>query len=875
MRPVRLIICGWGPYKEKQEIDFSGIDRRGLFLITGPTGAGKTTIFDAITYALYGTMSGGMREKGTVRSDFAAADIPTYVELVMTHGGREYTIYRNPEYLRPRKRLEGMTKEKEKAILTEPDGKKVEGGNEVTRRIWELLRLDYRQFKQLSMIAQGEFARLLTASPGEKTKIFREIFDTDLYDKMAASLKGKSAQLYRQVMECRHKMDEDIDLLSQDRLFTDEEAYLRWQELTSSESYYYDGLMEILENQIKESRKKRKENQKQFEKAEKQVQKYTKQAAQAEKVRSLFEKLEAEKVRSSKLKEKSSGIRQEEKLLQRQEAAEALRAEETQKQTVQSYTANLEKQLKEREDELRQLQKQKEDGMFLYENRQKLQNAYQLEQEASELRGKEKELLGNCEKQKEELCKLQKQYLRAEEAEEEAKRIYEQADRQYRHGIAGILGQELVQGMPCPVCGSLQHPLPAKREQDVPDEESVRELKAVFEQKQQKRIGLHGKTAACLSQTQELDRQYAEYSGKRAEVEKALQEEKSFFRDYIEKQDVETFQKQIREYEQVVTLLEEKGIVLGRQKEELEVQKQEVISLCAKWEQQLLEAGFSSEQDYREVLTDPESLRMLRESIQNFKQECHTNKEMLLHLEKETKGLKEENLQEIQEKLKESNVWKKRLLEEQMELGGQARRMEKCLGSLKEKQEQLSGLMQKYSLLKDLDDAANGNNKKRLVFEQYVLASYFEEILKAANVRLHLMSTGRYELRRMQQISDGRSKDNLEMEVMDYYTGKYRSVKTLSGGESFKASLALALGMSDVVQAGSGGIRVETLFIDEGFGSLDEESLNQACLTLQTLVERDRLIGIISHVPELAEKIENQIRIHKTNAGSSIEVMVS
>lgn len=875
MRPVRLIICGWGPYKEKQEIDFSGIDRRGLFLITGPTGAGKTTIFDAITYALYGTMSGGMREKGTVRSDFAAADIPTYVELVMTHGGREYTIYRNPEYLRPRKRLEGMTKEKEKAILTEPDGKKVEGGNEVTRRIWELLRLDYRQFKQLSMIAQGEFARLLTASPGEKTKIFREIFDTDLYDKMAASLKGKSAQIYRQVMECRHKMDEDIDLLSKDRLFTDEEAYLRWQELTSSESYYYDGLMEILENQLKESRKKRKENQKQFEKAEKQIQKYTKQAAQAEKVRSLFEKLEAERVRSSKLKEKSSEIRQDEKRLKRQEAAEALRAEETQKQTVQSYTANLEKQLKEREDEIRQLQKQKEDGKFLYENRQKLQNAYQLAQEASELRGKEKELLGSCEKQKEELCKLQKQYLCAEEAEEESKRIYEQADRQYRHGIAGILGQELVQGMPCPVCGSLQHPLPAKREQDVPDEESVREVKAVFEQKQQKRIELHGKTAACLSQTQELDRQYAEYSGKRAEAEKALQEEKSFFGDYMEKQDVETFQKQIREYEQVVTLLEEKGIVLGRQKEELEVQRQEVISLCAKWEQQLLEAGFSSEQDYREVLTDPESLRMLRESIQNYQQECHTNKEMLLHLEKETKGLKEENLQEIQEKLKESNVWKKKLLEEQMELGSQARRMEKCLGSLKEKQEQLSGLMQKYSLLKDLDDAANGNNKKRLVFEQYVLASYFEEILKAANIRLHLMSTGRYELRRMQQISDGRSKDNLEMEVMDYYTGKYRSVKTLSGGESFKASLALALGMSDVVQAGSGGIRVETLFIDEGFGSLDEESLNQACLTLQTLVERDRLIGIISHVPELAEKIENQIRIHKTNAGSSIEVMVS
>lgn len=875
MRPVRLIICGWGPYKEKQEIDFSGLDRRGLFLITGPTGAGKTTVFDAITYALYGNMSGGMREKSSVRSDFASADVPTYVELVMTHGGREYTIYRNPEYLRPRKRLEGMTKEKEKAVLTESDGKKVEGGNEVTRRIQELLRLDYRQFKQLSMIAQGEFARLLTASPGEKTKIFREIFDTDLYDKMAASLKGRSAQIYRQVMECRHKMDEDIDMLSRERLFMDEEAYARWQELTSSESYYYDGLMEILSHQLKKSREKRKENQKQFEKAEKQVQKYTGQAARAEKARSLFEKLEAEKARSSELKEKSLEIRQDEKKLQRQEAAEALRAEETHKQTVQSYTENLEKQLKEREEEICRLQKQKEEGKFLYENRQKLQNAYQLEQEVSAFLEKEKELQKVCEKQREELCKLQKQYLCAEEAEEEAKRIYEQADRQYRHGIAGILGQELVQGMPCPVCGSLQHPFPAKREQNVPDEESVRELKAVFEKKQQKRVELHGKTTACLTKVEELDRQYAEYGGKRAEAEKTLQEEKSLFGDYMEKQNAEAFQKQIREYEQVVTLLEEKRIVLGRQKEELKVQKQEVVGLCAKWKQQLLEAGFSSERDYRKALTEPEALRVLRESVQNYKQECHTNKEMLLHLEKETKGLKKENPQGIQEKLKESNAWKKELLEEQMELGGHTQRMEKCLASLKEKQEQLSGLMQKYSLLKDLDDAANGNNKKRLVFEQYVLASCFEEILRAANIRLHLMSTGRYELRRMQQISDGRSKDNLEMEVMDYYTGKYRSVKTLSGGESFKVSLALALGMSDVVQAGSGGIRVETLFIDEGFGSLDEESLNQACLTLQTLVEKDRLIGIISHVPELAEKIENQIRIHKTNAGSSIEVMVS
>ena len=195
--------------------------------------------------------------------------------------------------------------------------------------------------------------------------------------------------------------------------------------------------------------------------------------------------------------------------------------------------------------------------------------------------------------------------------------------------------------------------------------------------------------------------------------------------------------------------------------------------------------------------------------------------------------------------------------------------------ALRRKNEKKQKLEEEYGIVKRLDDAASGNNRLRLVFEQYVLAAYFEEILKAANIRLQMMSSGRYELCRSETLGDGRKKDNLEMDVMDYYTGKYRSVKTLSGGESFKTSLALALGMSDVVQALSGGIRVETLFIDEGFGSLDSESLEQASATLQSLVERDRLIGIISHVPELAEKIANKIRIHKTNAGSRAEIVIS
>lgn len=893
MKPIRLSICGWGPYKGKQEIDFTGLDRRGLFLITGPTGAGKTTIFDAVTYALYGSMSGGMREKGSVRSDFAAADMPTYVELVMSHEGREYTIYRNPEYLRPRKRQgitarqenmgdqadlprqEQLTREKERAVFTEPDGKKIEGSSEVTRRVQELLRLDHRQFKQLSMIAQGEFARLLTAPPSEKTKIFREIFDTDLYEQIAAVLKGKSAALYKQVMECRHKMDEDIDLLSQGQVFFQEEAVRRWQELTLSGSYYYEGIVEFLQIQTGRYRKEWKEIQKQFASCEGQVQKLTEKAARLQRTQSLFDKLEAEKKRKKELADKEAKMEQDGRLLTRQEAAAALRVQEVQTQAAREQADLLDGQIKKDQEEILSLQRQKDSRAALYENRDKLQAVYQLESKAGEISGQQKELAECYEKEKRELCKLQKEYLMAEQEEEKEKRAYEQAEKSYRHGIAGILSRRLTDGMPCPVCGSMDHPAPAGIEEGVPDEDKVKELKAAYEQKQQKRILLHGKAASYVSKTGEMAKRLEEWDRQKEGLEEMLTKAKEPFLSYVEDHTEAEFLEQVKAYEHGAAVLEEKCKMLEKRQRDLAVLKQKAADMRENWERKLLEAGFSGESEYRKALAGPEELKELRQKIQDYQRQRHTNLEMIGHLTKETKGLKKEDLQKVREKLETANKHKQTLLAQQMEWGSRLQSLEKGTDSLKEKRKQLSDLMERYSTLKELDDAANGNNKKRLVFEQYVLASYFEDILRAANIRLHLMSGGRYELKRMQQVSDGRSKDNLEIEVMDYYTGKYRSVKTLSGGESFKASLALALGMSDVVQARSGKIRVETLFIDEGFGSLDGESLEQACLTLQTLVEKNRLIGIISHVPELAEKIENQIRICKTNAGSSIEVMVS
>ena len=873
MKPVKLTLCGWGPYKEKQEIDFTGFSERGLFLITGPTGAGKTTIFDAITYALYGNMSGGMREKNSVRSDFSRADTPTYVELLMTHAGESYQIYRNPEYMRPKKRRaqgkdgkeqDVFTKEKERAVFTGPDGKSIEGSSEVTRKVQELLKLDYRQFKQLSMIAQGEFAKLLSAPPSEKTRIFREIFGTDLYEKIAASLKGKSGSVYRQIMECRHKMDEDIDILSRDG-----------DAIEDTGSHYYEGVIAQLKKEEKQLRQKCKVIREAYAQKDEQVQILAGRIAENERVQSLFEKLEKEKLRQQSLLQRADEMKEKEELLKQQERAASLRAVEIKLTALKEQTASLKEEIQASEEEIQDLEQKNAAEESFFAVHEEIASAYEEEEKWREANGQFERENKKYKVKSEELCKLQKSYLEAEREEEEAKSLYEQTDKAYRHGMAGILAESLEEGEPCPVCGSVHHPYPAVRGDSIPTKEQVKDLKEVYEKKQKKCALLHGQTAACKAESEELERQVKECAELCSLLEEKRKKRKTVIADYLEGHSEKEFMEQLKQYQLRAAVLKEKKKIQDKRKSEEILSREKMEKQAAEFEKGLNEAGFLSKEEYLEVRRDEKEIAALREEIESYRKDCHLNSEMISHLTEETGKAEPEDAQELKSKSQQAEKERKELFDEQLTLDNRQKNVKKGLSSLEDKNKQLASLMENYSLLKDLDDAANGNNKKRLVFEQYVLAAYFEDILTAANIRLRLLSSGRYELKRVEQISDGRSKDNLEIEVLDYYTGKYRSVKTLSGGEAFKASLSLALGMSDVVQSESGGLKVEALFIDEGFGSLDGESLEQACLTLQTLVEKDRLIGIISHVPELTEKIGNQIQICKTNAGSEALVMLS
>lgn len=781
MRPKHLILCGWGPYKSMEQVDFTAFAGKGIFLITGATGAGKTTIFDAITYALYGALSGAERDKerGSVRSDFADAATPTYVELLMEHDGKEYRIRRNPEYLRPKKKGgadNGYTREKENAVLYYPQGKVLEGVKEVNAALKELLVLDYQQFKKISMIAQGEFARLLVAPPREKTQIFREIFDTGIYERFTQELGARARASYGRVAEQKSKLEEDVRLLAVDLEKTDWSQELKrdFRELIGAENRNYDEIAGCLERLAEEAVRGTEECKRAYTRLDRQGTKLSAELAAAE--------------------EENKRIRQFLQVCGERErlAEEASLWEEKQKLYTRSMNAGWAEGAEEKAGQLaRQLAGVRND--------------------------RERMLQRQIEEAKLRLKKGQEDYLSQEKLCQAAKAEYEAAEHRRRLDAIGIAAETLEDGKPCPVCGSLEHPHPAAGD----SEERMTETKL----------------KALKSRETEEDK-------KLSKLLKDTVAEKTRLDGLLERE------RQMRE-----------------QEEQLAEEWQEAE---AAFETVLAQYGFEDRTAYEEAKLPRQRREALQRELEEYKKKKAANEELYLHLKENIKSTEPLDLTEQREKLREVLAERDAVLKNQKrwekgrdDVKRTARLMEEKLSLIEEESRE-------YGFVKDLENTAAGNNPKRLVFEQYVLAGYFEEILRAANLRFAKMTGGRYEMSRVPQVGDGRVKDNLEIQVMDYYTGKNRSVRTLSGGESFKASLALALGMSDVIQAMNGGIRVDTLFVDEGFGALDEESLDQACDTLMGLVEKNHMIGIISHVPELRERIGQQLVIERTGSGSRI-----
>lgn len=878
MRPVKLTISGWGPYRDREEIDFVQLSKRGIFLITGQTGAGKTTIFDAVTYALYGDLSGHTRQKTSVRSDFASVSTPTYVELEMEHDGKAYRIRRNPEYQRPgRRKGAKLVTEKENAVLSAEDGWILEGNREVNEKIREILKLDLRQFKQISMIAQGEFAQLLHAGSEEKIRIFREIFGTSVYDLFLKKLKEKSSQQEKAATGYQQRMEENV------RQFVSEDE--RFLELTRTQPYPYReiaGLMQELEQEAVEKVQLLKV---QKELLEEQIHQETAKTALAERSNERLQVLSEKKKHHNTLLEKKDQMQELENRCLRVQAAQ--KVEEAYRKYLQTLQdrARQEQYQQSLTVQMERLICQQEEWKTAAAKEQELENWFAAQETVQKLLEQSKQKKQELSRAQTSLEEEQKHFLQAEAQMLKEQKEYEALVQRQQYSMIGMVALLVEEGKPCPVCGSLEHPCVAAGH-DAADAEQNGELSKQIKAAQKRTetarkemMKCHGSASAAyrLAEKQNEEWELAQKNWQQ-EVKRCgqMREGLGEVGRYLDMcPDIVVFRRKIRQYH------ENEAAIREMQKNCLEAEKQlalltERARLQLQEKEQIREKlGFLTDAEWQTLSKEELSVEDTLRRVEAYQEEMRLCKEIISHLEEELKGRQWEDTGEMRRLLLQKQTQDKELSEQLTKMRMLADSAHRTANSLTENLKKAGEALAEYGIVKDLENLAAGNNARRLVFEQYVLAGYFDEILQAANLRLKSMSAGRYQLFRTEQVADGRKKDSLDMEVMDYYTGKRRSVKTLSGGETFKASLALALGLSDVVCAANGGIKVDTLFVDEGFGALDAQSLDQACAALMHLCSQQRLIGIISHVDALKERIPAQIIVKKETDGSSIRTEVS
>lgn len=899
-------LCAWGPYAKMEAIDFSDYDQAGLFLITGPTGSGKTTIFDGITYALYGEVSGSTRAKDALRSDFADKQTETYVTLWFTHKGKEYQVQRSPRYLRPKKRGEGMIATNESALLVYDD-QTVSGVGNVNRKIQEILSVGYQQFKQLSMIAQGEFQKLLIVDNNKKVNervdILRNIFQTQLYEQIQNLAGEKARKLRGQIKELQLKMEEAAAMIPL------EEKKL----ILARDQHDFSSFISLVDQQVRQEQCKIKDGEKKQKQLEEKLQMIRIQAE-------LEEKLLTLKTECNHHQNEMERLRQEEQ--QQREAAKQM-AQEAEKQLERRQL------LKEREKWFAQLAKIStlKENMQIQkqeiEQNQKKCSCYEEQIDAATLQLKQwqtclceepavlkeeaerliqknaflqqktqmdifQQKVQQYQQQQRALQEAQQCYRMAKEKREQRKQDYERLYSYYQDNLAGVLAETLKDECPCPVCGSCNHPQIAIRPLHAPTKEQVRNAKKDWDNEEERYLKIladtKGKRESVLRWEEEINREQEQVLGEdsltevKQRIKRQLDENDKSLEEIRRKK--ETFAQIRHDREVLESQMTEKKKLLEKLHQTCQKQLQEFArseGIYTELKQQLPTDHLGKEQIKQEIEQLKNLIQTWDEKNENVQQ---TLQNLLLQKQKNRTLLeeKEKQYQQLEKKIQYKVLPDQALVENEyqqqkiylQQLYANLHQVEKAMKSLRQKNKDIEKLEKQYGIAGDVDALVNGKNARALKLEQYVLMAYFDDILKAANQRLSVMTDGRYELYRVKELRDGRQKNHLDMEVFDYYTGKRRPVKSLSGGESFKAALSMALGLSDIVQNYAGGIQIEVLFIDEGFGSLDEESLSQAVETLKKMSANGCTIGIISHVAELKEKIEAQIIIEKSNTGSKI-----
>ena len=926
MRPLKLTMSAFGPYAGRVQLDLESLGTGGLYLITGDTGAGKTTIFDAITFALFGEASGNNRDSSMLRSKYADPDIPTEVELVFSYDSQVYTVKRSPGYMRKKTRGEGYTVQNPQAQLTFPDGRVVTKQGDVNRTIQDILHVNRDQFSQIVMIAQGDFLKLLLADTATRIGIFREIFHTGFFDRLQNALKDQALNLNKECSNVKLSIRQyingilcdpddvrslDVEEAKNGRMLTVDVLALisTLLDQDSAAASDLDAALSMLEKKIED-------NTASLAKAEEK--KKTKEALDRAKIREKEEmtaladfakKLDEEKAKQPEIETRKKQIIEIEAQYQDYQLLDQINGEisclEKSLQSDRQQQAAQGQAISALSDEIAEWKKELQSLASAGASYEKLlheQESLLMEKESLEVLMNDLSQLQLLESQ---LRDARESFLQAQARAEKDDLQYQTLNRIFLSEQAGILADTLADGAPCPVCGSKEHPRKAMKSNHAPTEKELNAAKKAADASaraaadastdasllngrvETKREAVRRAAGSLLERTEEdfsdstaisaaVSEKIAVLSGRTTAVAAAiLTEEKNLNRKQLLERHIPEKENSLREKEAALAALANRISASSASLGEKQAQAVQAAS-------RLRFHGRAEAEDAVKALhRTVESAQSALERAEADHAACEKN---LLALQGQIRQLSgavtEEDFGDLsvleQTKL-DLSVRKRAILEQQKVLHTRMETNRRASENLSKKVREISVLEEKQRWLNALSDTANGqiNTKEKVKLETYVQMTYFDRIIDRANTRLMIMTGGQYELKRREEAASKTSQSGLDLDVVDHYNGSLRSVKSLSGGESFMASLSLALGLSDEIQSSAGGIKLDTMFVDEGFGSLDGESLQQAMQALASLSSGNRLVGIISHVTELKERIDKQIIVTKEKTGGSrVQIVV-
>lgn len=916
MRPIQLTLSAFGPYADTTVLDLDKLGTRGLYLVTGDTGAGKTTIFDAITFALYGEPSGDSRDPSMLRSKYAQPSTPTEVELLFSYRGKTYQLRRNPEYERPAKRGGGTTMQKADATLIYPDGRLVTRYREVTAAVTALIGLDRSQFSRIAMIAQGDFLKLLLASTEERKAIFRQIFQTAPYQALQEQLKSRAAALSAQCDALRQSIRQYAGgvLCDADDARCAELARAQTGQLAAEDT------LALLSSLLADDHAASEQQQHALQHAEARITELTAQLGQAEaheKTRAALETAQAQQTHAAQ---------------QLEAAHAALLAEQAQQPARDNLHAQIAAARLElpRYDELEdaraaltaQTQLQRTQQTALVQDRAKQARA------ADAFRAQQQEFtaLEDCGAAQEKLTAQLAQYEQRAEAlsalvqalsscdalqdkcqsaradyqtaAQEAHALtsdYLQKNRAFLDGQAGVLAQTLQPGLPCPVCGACDHPRPAQPSAQAPTEAALERARKASEARQKAAADasaaaaqLSGRletlTAATAEQAAALLGAQADPQAYAAQADAAQTETAAAVRAAQRSlADVRTRTARRAELARCLPQREAElkalETALAARDSAAAAQAARVDAMQAALDTLARALPFAGKAQAVRALQDLQAghtalqtaLERAQTAYQAAKSQTDTLAGQIASCRAQLAAAPAVPIAALREQLAHHQTEKAACTRALTALTARLQTNQTAFDHLRARFSELTDLEAQWSRMRALSATANGNlaGKEKIMLETYVQMTYFDRVIARANTRFMVMSGGQYELKRSAEAENNRSQSGLALDVVDHYNGTERSVRSLSGGEAFKASLSLALGLSDEIQSCAGGIRLDSMFVDEGFGSLDEESLGQAMQALTGLTEGDRLVGIISHVAELKSRIDKQIIVTKAKSGGS------